>query len=200
VDQSCTHCHFCSFACFVCCWRERQFGNLSILLQEGTESDQYDFLDLHIQGWRAEAAQVHQKCFPWPTARRLSAELVRAAFDDPVVAVATMSGKVARTDASPSPSRRRRLCLPEYPLHNPRFTHDTSKPVNVSAPYNFTRPWHPYDWYIQANTQVRTSIVCTFIHPFIHHPRMDPSPTQLDLFLWRVVPLVCPPPIHRSNP
>jgi hypothetical protein len=39
---------FCLFCLFVICWRERQVGNLSILLQEGTERDRYDFLDLHI--------------------------------------------------------------------------------------------------------------------------------------------------------
>jgi hypothetical protein len=125
-----------------------QIGNLSILLQEGTANDQFDFLDLHIQGWVAEAARVNQKCFSGPKARRLSAELESA-----LEAVDYFAGAAADANNVTTTAAARRRSLPSFPQHDPRYYKDTSTPKSVFTKY-YDRTWHPYDWYLKANTEV----------------------------------------------
>jgi hypothetical protein len=111
------------------------------MLELGTPDDKYDFLDLHIQGWVNATKKTHDKCFPPSTARRLSAELESAleAFD-------AAAGNVT------APSRK----LEEFPLHDPRFQRDDTEPRWESYPPYFDRTAHAYDWYLKANTEVRS--------------------------------------------
>jgi hypothetical protein len=117
------------------------------MLLAGRPDDRYDFLDLHIEGWVAAAKRVHEKCFSRHKARRLSAELESALeavdYHQPGPNVTTTARQLGQ------PRR-----LAGVPLHNPRFYKDSSQPKAVSTRY-FDREFHPYDWYVQANTEVR---------------------------------------------
>lgn len=114
-----------------------QIGNLSIFLEKGGPNDRYDFLDLYIQGWVAEAEKTIQHCFP-AEARRLSAEL-RSTID-------------SINDADVNVASRK--LQEEFRLHNPRFPGDITQPEVLSYKH-YNRTWHPYDWYSKANTEVR---------------------------------------------
>lgn len=78
--------------------------------------------------------------------------------------------------ADDGPSNHRALLEPhEYPLHNPRFKHDTSQPQIMSKPY-YDREWHPYIWYVQANTEY-----------YYRYEGSMPEPPCFEGVHWRVV-------------
>jgi hypothetical protein len=121
-----------------------QIGNIVIMLEEGTEADRYDFLDLHLEGWQKAANATLAACSTNVKRQR------RAEEED---------GDEIHVAASNTTSRRR---LPGVELHDPSFSRDPSQPVfipNGTTRTNYTRAWHPYDWYIKANTEVRERIV-----------------------------------------
>jgi hypothetical protein len=125
-----------------------KIGNLSILLQEGGPNDRYDFLDLHIQGWVEAAKKVIDKC----NSRRRLTELddTEAELDAALEAVGYFALNVTTEE-------RRSL----FPLHDPKFHRDPTQPRAVQKPW-YDRTWHPYDWYIKANTEVRCTVCrCT---------------------------------------
>jgi hypothetical protein len=124
-----------------------KIGNLSILLQEGGPNDRYDFLDLHIQGWVEAAKKVIDKC----NSRRRLTELddTAAELDAALEAVGYFALNVTTTTTE----ERRSL----FPLHDPKFHRDPTQPRAVQKPW-YDRTWHPYDWYIKANTEVRCTV------------------------------------------
>jgi hypothetical protein len=139
------------------------------MLQEGSPNDKYDFLELHIQGWIDEANKVYQKCFPGKKARRLSDELqsALAAFDNDYNATVANGNLTAATSRSLRASSRK---LQGFPLHDPRFFSDNTQPKVISTPY-YDGTFHPYQFYIKANTEVRGT------HIVFGSPPISSTPT-----------------------
>jgi hypothetical protein len=115
-----------------------QIGNVAIFLLKGGPKDHYDFLELYLRAWAKTAGEVYNKCFQPSVAGKLLSAL-RTAFKD--------DEEDDNNDWTADPEV-------EYSLHNPRFKTDPSRPVSVLNEY-YNRSWHPYDWYVRANTEVR---------------------------------------------
>lgn len=114
------------------------------MLQKGSPKDRYDFLDLYLRAWERVANKIYRKCFP-EEARKLAADLSKA-FDDE-------KGDFLHDVET---NGHERGLEEEFPLHDPRFQKEPSQPRSISKHY-YDRKWHPYDWYIKANTEVRTT-------------------------------------------
>jgi hypothetical protein len=108
------------------------------MLQKGDPGNRYDFLDLYIDGWVKNANASIRRCFP-NKARQLSAELQN------VIEVFNDADRNATS---------RKLNNNGYPVHDPRYHRDSSKPEMISTP-GYNREWHSYDWYVKASTEVR---------------------------------------------
>jgi hypothetical protein len=117
-----------------------QIGNVAIMLKKGGPKHRYDFLDLYLHTWAKTAQAVYYKCFPSDIAGNLTSDLF-SAFEDEAGDV--IPGVDQDVDD-------------EYRLHEPRYPGEPSQPKSVVESY-YDRQWHPYDWYVKANTEVRQS-------------------------------------------
>jgi len=133
-----------------------QIGNVAIMLEMGTSEDKYDFLDLYFKEWQKEEDKVIANCFPG--GQPASANDVNAEEDDQNETPA----------ATPSAGTK-------YPLHNPRYKIDKSKPQMIKESY-YKRAWHPYDWYVQSNTEF-----------YYRYDGSMPEPPCLEGVHWRVL-------------
>lgn len=140
---------------------DRLIGNVSIMLEKGGPEDRYDFLDLYIRKWRREARRIKSHCFPdiYPQNRRHAAEVV------PTEAPA----------GNRTLSNRGLWSLKRPGFHNPRFQKDTTWPQFL-ARANYDRYWHPYDWYIQANTEY-----------YFRYEGSMPEPPCFEGVHWRIL-------------
>jgi hypothetical protein len=140
----------------------QQIGNIAILLDEGDPDDTYDFLELYIQGWEDEADKVKQRCNGGRKARQLAEEL--KSDSEEIVLDSAAHWNMTVTSRNLRAGRK----LPAYPLHDPRYFDDRTKPPVVSRPPYYDRTWTPYDPYIRANTEVRTNPFVTALSSTPH--------------------------------
>lgn len=136
-----------------------QIGNVAIMLEKGTPEDRYDFLNLYFKEWQKEEDKVIAKCFPngLPGSDKNDNEKEDDEDDD--------------KDKTPAAPRSQKA----YPLHNPRYKIDKSKPQMIKESY-YKREWHPYDWYVQANTEY-----------YFRYKGSMPEPPCFEGVHWRVL-------------
>jgi Eukaryotic-type carbonic anhydrase len=84
--------------------------------------------------------------------------------------------------------------LREYRIHNPRYPKEPSQPKFVSQTY-YNREWHPYDWYVQANTEVSDNLrydqLALLTHPmkqfYFRYEGSTVEPPCIETTHWRVL-------------
>lgn len=104
--------------------RGTQVGNVSWLLEEGEESDVYDFLELYIRRWQGVAARIEEDC----SSRRM----LRATGQVPL--------ETAPTPAA-APRRLSQILPTDWNGEG-----EAPEPMqHLTRPY-FNRTFHPYDW------------------------------------------------------
>jgi hypothetical protein len=95
---------------------------------------------LYLRAWAKKAEETYKKCFLPDRAGRMLSDLL-SAFDD------------EEEEREEGEMVKNRELNDVYQIHNPRFPKEPSQPKSVSQTY-FNRAFHPYDWYVQANTEV----------------------------------------------
>jgi len=121
------------------------------MLEKGTKEDKYDFLELYIRNWKKEEARVKENC--------------------------NVTGDASDVDDDDQEEGDRDLTKDglTFPLHEPRFKGDKSRPEFISKPY-YKREWHPYDWYVHANTEY-----------YFNYKGSMPEPPCFEGVHWRVL-------------
>ena len=129
-----------------------QIGNVAWLLEEGTEDDFYDFLELYIRRWRGKAFSIKTGC---NTNGRRAAEKggVRGSeprsLDDLLI---PRDEDMEDEEQDLEDSRRSLSVIPVDEVENP---------TQLDPMHNITRDYfdraggnwflfHPYDWYVRG--------------------------------------------------
>jgi hypothetical protein len=105
--------------------RRTQVGNVSWLLEEGEESDVYDFLELYIRRWQLVASRVEEGC--------AAGRMLRGATEQDSL------------ESTPTPAAAPRHLSVLLPSEWNGEGEEPAPMQHISHSY-FNRTFHPYDW------------------------------------------------------
>ena len=134
-----------------------QIGNVAILLEQGEETDDYDFLELYIRRWKKEQRLVREAC--GVTGLLEEQEFYKA--DD--------------EEQEENGFLRRALGVEQETVQAKRRAEHDESPQILSKPW-FNRTFNPYDWYVKTETEVGQSsvlLVFVFTETASSHPSLD---------------------------